>query len=68
MQTFFASVIRRRALTPEVREIELRLDELVTITNSGGLSLTGLTLGAITYTGGTSGWLVASLNATSEKL
>lgn len=39
--------------------------ELVTITNSGGLSLTGLTLGAITYAGGTSGWLVASLNATS---
>lgn len=39
--------------------------ELVTITNSGGLSLTGLTLGAITYTGGSSGWLVAALNATS---
>jgi hypothetical protein len=39
--------------------------ELVTVTNAGGLTLTGLTLGAIGYTGGSSGWLVASINATT---
>ncbi|MDH4131725.1 MAG: Ig-like domain-containing protein [Gemmatimonadota bacterium] len=39
--------------------------ETVAITNSGGLSLTGLTIGAITYAGGQSGWLQAALNTTT---
>jgi hypothetical protein len=39
--------------------------ETVAISNSGGLTLTGLTIGAITYTGGQSGWLQAALNTTT---
>jgi len=39
--------------------------ETVAISNSGGLTLTGLTIGAITYAGGQSGWLLASLNTTT---
>jgi len=38
--------------------------ETVMITNSGGLTLTGLTVGAITYAGGQSGWLQADLSTT----
>ena len=38
--------------------------ETVSITNSGGLTLTGLTIGAITYAGGQSGWLQANLSTT----
>jgi hypothetical protein len=39
--------------------------ETVAITNSGGLTLTGLTIGAITYAGGQSGWLQADLSTTT---
>ena len=38
--------------------------ETVSISNSGGLTLTGLTIGAIGYAGGQSGWLQTNLSTT----
>ena len=38
---------------------------VITVTDGGGLPLTGLSLGAVTYSAGATGWLTATLGATT---